>query len=176
MVATTEATGARSPGRASDSRKVGARRARTVAHGAMPHTADTGVRAAAPSLAVLFEEAAIALAEIAADVAPGVDASISHDVVVEANDLPALAYAWLNELIALADVHHAAVVDTDVIGVDGPATTGAAGQWTLRARVGLRQYAAGGVRVRSQPKSATFHGLVVRRIGAWWTLRAYLDL
>lgn len=153
-----------------------ARARRAASHGALPHTADAGFTAAASDLPGLFHEAATALTEMASDVAPGVPVSVWHDAEVEADDLPGLAYAWLNELIALADIHHAAVVSTHVIGVDGPAASEAAGSWSLRARVGLRPYAAGGVWARSQPKSATYHGLGVRRTGACWTLRAYLDL
>jgi SHS2 domain-containing protein len=168
MAASTNRTGA--GGR----RRARARPAPT--HGTLPHTADAGLTAAASDLRALFEEAATALAEISADVAPGAAASIRHDVVVKADDVSSLAYSWLNELIALADIHHAALVDTHVIGVDSPADDEAAGGWTVRARVGLRPYAAGSVRPRSQPKSATYHGLVVRGDGARWTLRAYLDL
>jgi SHS2 domain-containing protein len=154
----------------------GRRTERAATHEVLPHTADAGFTATASDARALFQEAAIALAEIAADFAPGMEASIRHDVVVEADSLPSLAYTWLNELIALADIHHAAVVSTHVIGVDGPAAGEAAGNWTVRARVALRPYAAGGVLARSQPKSATYHGLVVRRIGACWMLRAYVDL
>jgi SHS2 domain-containing protein len=145
-------------------------------HVALPHTADAGFMAAASDLPALFQESAVALAEIAAEIAPGTEASIGHDVSLEADDLPSLAYAWLNELIALADINHAAVVSTRVMGVDSHAADKAVGSWSLRARVGLRPYAAGGVRVLREPKSATYHGLVVERTGACWTLRAYLDL
>jgi SHS2 domain-containing protein len=132
--------------------------------------------AAASDLCALFQEAATALSEIAAEVEPGSRASIGRDVVLEADDLPSLAYAWLNELIALADIHHAAVVSAHVIRVHSPAAKEAVGRWSLRARVGLRPYAEGGVRALGAPKSATYHGLVVERTGVCWTLRAYLDL
>lgn len=151
-----------------------ARKARM--HRALPHTADAGLMAAASDLRALFQEAATALSEIAADVAPGVEASIGHDVALEADDLPSLAYTWLNELIALSDIHHAAVVGTHVIHVDSPAADEAVGCWSLRARVGLRPYAEGGVRALRQAKSATYHGLVVERQDGCWTLVAYLDL
>jgi SHS2 domain-containing protein len=142
----------------------------------LPHTADAGFMAAASDLPALFREAATALAEISAEIAPGVVPSIWHPVELEAHDLPALAYAWLNELIALRDIHHGAVLATRLVQVDGPSDDAAGGTWSLRGRVGLRPYVEGGVRVLQEPKSATYHGLVLKRSDGCWTLRAYLDL
>jgi SHS2 domain-containing protein len=143
----------------------------------LPHTADAGFMAAASDLPALFREAATALAEISAEIAPGVVPSIWHPVELEAGDLLALAYAWLNELIALRDIHHAAVLATRLVQVDGPSNDDAAGgMWSLRGQVGLCPYIEGGVRVLREPKSATYHGLVLKRSDGCWTLRAYLDL
>jgi SHS2 domain-containing protein len=145
-------------------------------HRELPHTADAGFMAAASDLPALFREAATALSEISAEIAPGLAPSIWHAVELEAGDLPALAYAWLNELIALRDIHHAAVVAASLVQVDGPSNDGAGGTWSLRGRVGLCPYIEGGVRVLREPKSATYHGLVLKRSDGCWTLRAYLDL
>jgi SHS2 domain-containing protein len=144
-------------------------------HRGLPHTADAGFMAAASDLPALFREAATALSEISAEIAPGNPPSMWHAVELEADDLPALACAWLNELIALRDIHHAAVVATTLIQVEGPASE-AVGKWTLRGRVGLRPYVEGGVRVLREPKSATYHGLALERIDGCWTMRAYIDL
>jgi SHS2 domain-containing protein len=145
-------------------------------HRELPHTADAGFMAAASDLPALFCEAATALSEISAEIAPGLAPSIWHAVELAADDLPALAYAWLNELIALRDIHHGAVVATGFVQVDGPSNDGARGTWSLRGRVGLCPYVEGGVRVLREPKSATYHGLALKRSGGCWTLRAYLDL
>jgi SHS2 domain-containing protein len=144
-------------------------------HRLLPHTADAGLEATAPDLSALFEEAGCALAEVAADLLPGAAAAAWEDIVVSAGDLPALAYAWLNELVALAEVRHAALVAVSVDGVDGPLDDRAGG-WRLRGRIGLSPLGDPGVRSRHQVKSATFHGLVVQRAGDGWILRAYLDL
>jgi SHS2 domain-containing protein len=132
--------------------------------------------AAASELPALFREAATALSEISAEIAPDVAPSIWHAVELEADDLPALAYAWLNELIALRDIDHGAVLATSLVQVDGPSNDDAGGTWSLRGRVGVRRYVEGGVRVLREPKSATYHGLVLKRGDGCWTLRAYLDL
>ncbi|MEX1172362.1 MAG: archease [Chloroflexota bacterium] len=150
--------------------------ARRGTHRELPHTADAGFTAAASELPALFREAATALSEISAEIAPGVAASIWQAVELEADDLPALAYAWLNELIALRDIHHGAVLATSLVQVDGPSNDDAGRTWSLRGRVGLRPYVEGGVRVLQEPKSATYHGLVLKRSDGCWTLRAYLDL
>lgn len=145
-------------------------------HQELPHTADAGFMAAAADLPALFREAATALSEISAEISPGLAPSVWHAVELEAGDLAALAYAWLNELIALRDIYRGAVVATSLEQVDGPAGDAGVDAWTLRGRVGLRRYVEGGVRVLREPKAATYHGLALERHDGRWTLRAYLDL
>jgi SHS2 domain-containing protein len=145
-------------------------------HEAIPHTADTGFKVVAGDLRSLFSEAGTALIEVASEVAPGTKAILWRDVRLSAADLPALAFAWLNELISLADLEGGAVVATDVIEVAdlGPHARG--DRTSLRGRVGLRPFADGGVRVLREPKSATYHGLTVTRFVGGWELRAFVDL
>ncbi len=149
-------------------------------HEILPHTADAGIRAVAPDPSALFEEAAVALAEVAGEASPGVQPSVRHDVVLEAADLPGLAFTWLNELISLADVHHAAVLSATVDRLEGPAAGPGAGSpvatWRLVATVGTRAFREGGVRPRLGVKSATYHGLEVKEVGGSWELCAYLDV
>ena len=160
----------------------------------LPHTADTGLRAWAPDLPGLFEEAAAAVAEIAAEVpakaradsasgmpgdgiaigVPGGGTVVGADegrILLDAPDLVGLAFAWLNELVGLADVRHAALAGTCVqrVGV-------AAGGCQIEARAWFVDRAAPGVRLRHDVKSATYHGLAVEREGRTWSLTAYLDI
>jgi len=139
-------------------------------HEAIPHTADVGIRATASDLAGLFEEAAQAVAEIAADVqarAISAPESAGESVELAAADLPALAFAWLNELIGLLDIH-GPLVRADVATVEALPDGG----WRLRGRAAF----GGGARPRLDIKSATYHGLVVERISGGWRLTAYLDI
>jgi SHS2 domain-containing protein len=152
-------------------------------HEVLPHTADTGLRAWAPDLPGLFEEAAAALAEIAADVAhvvvepgqpgeavvPGKPGDVR--VVLEARDLAGLAFEWLNELIGLSDVRHAALAGTSVGRVDATL-----GRHELQAVARYIDRDTPGVRPRHDVKSATFHGLAVERQAGGWSLTAYLDI
>jgi SHS2 domain-containing protein len=145
-------------------------------HATIPHTADAGITATAPDLPGLFCEAAAALGEVCAALAARVPASIWVDVAIDADDLPSLACAWLNELIALGDIRHAALVTVRNVLLDCPVTPSPVGPWRLRAQVGLRRYTEPGVRALRQVKSATLHGLVVEQRREDWMLRAYLDL
>jgi SHS2 domain-containing protein len=141
----------------------------------LPHTADVGLEATAADLPALFEEAGRALAEVAADFPSEALSSPQEGVEVEARDLVALAYAWLNELVTRAEVEHAALVVVRVDAVEGPLDD-PSGPWRLRARIGFRPFRDPDVRPRRQVKSATFHGLVVQQHGNGWLLRAYLDV
>jgi len=136
----------------------------------------------APDLEQLFEEAASALAEVSADypdAAPPARADRPARVTVAADDLEGLAFAWLNELIGLADSRHAALVRTSVARVQesGPGADAAWGStWRLAGRAWLSPFGPGAARARRGVKSATFHRLAVARTPAGWRLRAYLDV
>ncbi len=143
-----------------------------AAHGLVAHTADAGIWATAPDLAGLFEQSALALGELIAEAGP--DGRFDwREVGLEAPDLPGLAYAWLNELIAIVDIHRAAIVATEVTELADAADGRPA---RLRARVGLRSFGEPGVRVLGQVKSATYHRLRVERAGDGWRLEGFLDL
>jgi SHS2 domain-containing protein len=143
-------------------------------HEIIPHTADTGLRAWASDLCGLFEEAAAALAEIAADVSQvplSADQQDAVPIILEAEDLAGLAFAWLNELVSLADVRRAALAGTSVQRVDS-----APGRCGLRALARYIERDTPGVRPRHDVKSATYHGLVVEGEAGGWSLTAYLDV
>ena len=145
-------------------------------HRLRAHTADVGFDAWAPGLERLFEEAATALAAIAADLPPGDPSLVGKRcsrVRLEAGDLEALAFAWLNELIAEMDRRHRALGATTVDAVAAPPIP--AGAWHLRGRAWYVPYGPDVV-ARVGVKSATFHRLGVRPTGTGWTLSAFLDV
>jgi SHS2 domain-containing protein len=148
----------------------------------LAHTADVGLEAHGPDLASVFEEAGLALAELTADRPPaardpGVDdrgrpTRPERPVHLASRDLVALAFAWLNELVATVDVEGAlaSVVVTDVL-------EGAEGRWELFASIGTEPFDVKRVRRRADVKSATYHGLAVEpEPGGGWSLTAYLDV
>jgi nicotinate phosphoribosyltransferase len=140
------------------------------AHHSVAHTADVGITATADDPEALLEEAAAALAEVSADIE---EVAVREAVLVEVrgDDLPALVYAWLNELIGLADARGEALVNGRVSqlrhGPDG---------WELDAFATYAPYDPARVRPRLQVKAATLHGLAVRHDARGWTLEAYLDV
>lgn len=138
-------------------------------HETLPHTADVGIRAVGPDLPALFEEAALAVAEIAADpVSRAADRPVAVEKVdLLGADLPALVFAWLNELIGLVDIH-GPLVRVEVQVVEPVAGTG----WRLRGGAAFGGTAA----ARLDIKSATYHGLAVEPVEGGWRLTAYLDV
>jgi SHS2 domain-containing protein len=143
-------------------------------HEVLPHTADAGFRARADTLAGLFEEAGRALAELMAEVDAALEPAQWETVELAADDLSDLAYAWLNELIALAEIRRAAIAATAVEHIDPLA--GGSPAWQLRAAVGLVSHGTPGVHSLRQVKSATYHGLLVEGDGRRWRMEAYVDI
>ena len=143
-------------------------------HAIVPHTADAGFTAVAPTLPGLFEEAAVALAEMTADVAGDSEPTSWSEFDLEAPDLPALAFDWLNALIGEGEIRRGVLVTVAGLVLDAPTSPRAA--WRLRARAGFRDFGLPGVLMRRPPKSATFHGLAVQPGPDGWTMIAYLDM
>ncbi|HXG40657.1 MAG TPA: archease [Candidatus Limnocylindrales bacterium] len=139
-------------------------------HELLPHTADARLRAWAPDLAGVFEEAALALAELSADVGAPAGTGERIPIEVEAVDLPGLAFAWLNELIGLADVH-GAIAGVRVEAVERTSGDG----WRLRGEARFVPF-DGAARPRIDVKSATYHGLTVEEAETGWRLMAIVDL
>jgi SHS2 domain-containing protein len=139
-------------------------------HRLRDHTADAGIEAWAGTEGGLLEEAALALAEIAADVEAGAGSGSRETVAIEAGDAESLVFAWLNELVGLIDARAAAIsaVAVTQAGFSAPAR--------LRAVVDLVPFDGRRVRRRSDVKSATYHQLGVRRGPDGWSLVAYLDI
>lgn len=139
-------------------------------HRVRDHTADAGIEAWAEAERDLLEEAAVALAELAADVEPGTATNDHETISLEASDAEALVFEWLNELVGLIDARGAAVIGVTVTeaGLGRPSR--------LRAVVDLVPVDGGRVRRRSDIKSATYHQLSVRRGPDGWTLAVFLDI
>jgi SHS2 domain-containing protein len=144
-------------------------------HRLLPHTADAGLEATAPGLPELFEEAALALAELTSDRAPAADPGAggpaAEAVELSASDLAALAFAWLDELIGRIDMRASALDGTDVRSIEP-----VRGEWRLEAAVRLVPFDGVRIRRRAEAKSATYHGLAVEPAGDGWRLVAYLDV
>lgn len=138
------------------------------------HTADARIHAWAATLPELFEEVALGLARLSAEVEAGSRISWS-EVELHARDLDGLAFVWLNELIGVAELERRAVASIDVAGTERLAGGEPEG-WRLRARVGLVDYGPGGSHALRHVKAATMHGLHVREEAGGWTVEAVVDI
>jgi SHS2 domain-containing protein len=141
-------------------------------HEMLPHTADVGLRAWGPTREEAFEEAAVALGELTAEVATGSQPvrERTRRIELEARDLPGLAFAWLNEIVGLVDLD-GAIRAVRVVGIE-PIEEG----WRLTAALGLAPFDGALVRRRADVKSATYHGLAVEDQAGTWSVTAYLDV
>ncbi len=139
-------------------------------HVTLGHTADVGVRATAPDPNGLLEEASAALAELGAEVNQPTELQ-SQAIEVHGDDLAALTYAWLNELVGLADVRGEALVGAKVQRLESNR-----GRWIARGIATFAAYDDGRVRPRLQVKAATFHRLKVTHDPEGWALEAYFDI
>ena len=138
-------------------------------HRLLEHTADAGMEARAPTVAILLEEAASALVELAADV-DGPSRAEPERISLEADDHVALAFSWLNELVGLMDLRRQALVQAEVARI-----TEADGTVRLEGTGWFADYGPS-IRARRHVKSATLHRLTIERIGGGWRMRAYVDL
>ena len=139
-------------------------------HGYLPHTADAGLAARAPTLAGLFEEAALALAELAADGTRVAGTPVPAGPL-RAGDLEGLAFAWLNELIGLSEAAGQALVGATVARLDH-----AGDGWMVEGEALLSPWAQPGLQARRHVKAVTFHRLTVEAGPAGFALAAYVDL
>lgn len=129
------------------------------------HTSEVQVRVQATTLPELFEEAALALADIMLGEAhPQAPADAEEEIVlVEAGDLDALLVDFLNELIYRSDAHKKVYTDVDV-----ELTT----EHQVRARIrGIVPDV-----LKTAVKAATFHGLDVHEHENGFDARIVLDV
>lgn len=134
-------------------------------HEFLDHTAELALRLHAPTPAELFAEACRAVGllvreETGARIADGAEV---RTLTVEAVDAEALLVDLLNELVYVAETEQWAPVDARTVA------------WSP-ARVTLE---LGGVRLPAAPsriKSATHHGLTLRRAESGWTAEVIFDV
>lgn len=144
-------------------------------HDVLDHTADARIEAWAPTLAGALEEAAAGLSQLTLETATDAMPAWS-DVEVPGHDLEHLAYAWLNELIAITEVEHRGITDVEVVDVRPPGDDEPKPEWRMRARVGLLPYGPGGTSALRGAKAVAMHGLRVQEAATGWTIHAVVDL
>lgn len=140
-------------------------------HGTIEHTADMGIRGWGASIAEAFEETALAMFELMADL-DGVTADREITVSCNGIDREELLVEFLNALLARADLEEMVLQSVEVGRVEN-----AGGQWSLTARAGgaPRETVAG--RLLTEVKAATYYGASVRMSGGdRWEARCVVDI
>ena len=134
------------------------------------HTADVGFELAAPSLERLFDEARQALLMTMFERPPD-SGEDQGSVRLSAPDLETLLVRWINELVFF--VQDEGFVPT---GSDLRIREGSQKGFFLKAHLVGALLNLGGHGWQGEIKSATFHGLDVRRGREGWQARVILDV
>ena len=132
----------------------------------LEHPADVGFRAWGRTQAEVFENAALALFSLACDLA-AVAEKESRTVEVTGNDLENLLYAWLAELLAIAEGERLAFRRAALSVADAS---------RVRATVYGEPLDRSRHHSGTHIKAVTFHQLYVRETPDGWSAQVFLDL
>ena len=132
------------------------------------HTADIGLDVTAPTLRLLFEQAAFALFDVMLESATGDAADLDAvEICVEAADLEELMVRWLAELLSLHDAKR--IVPRRFCVTDiSPAR--------LAATVTCERYDRHRHHTKMEIKAVTYHQIDVRLVRGEWRARLILDV
>lgn len=136
----------------------------------LSHTADAGFRARAGSLRELFETAARAMFSLEYELAT-VPVEESRSVSAGGNDLEAVMYAWLSELLWLHDAERFVPGTVTVAEVDAPPS--GVRIWGTARGAPLGDWF---VQAGPQLKAVTLHGLAITPLEGGYEATVYLDV
>lgn len=130
------------------------------------HTADLGLRVAAPTSEVLFADAARGLFSIITTDLDAIrlDHTYAFELPGEPNDL--LLFDWLSELLYAYETKHLLLAKFEVHLADGRLRATAWGEPVDRARHTLDH----------EVKAITYHGLKLEHHGPQWTAEVIVDI
>jgi len=129
------------------------------------HTADLAIRAWAPDVPGLIEQAARGMLSLMLDHPPA--ASEHREITGEAPDAEELLVDCLRELLALVNIECLVPVSVDVIGVRGG---------RARCRAGVVSFHDGREALVQEIKAVTYHGLEVGRTEAGLEVTVVFDV
>jgi SHS2 domain-containing protein len=130
------------------------------------HTADLGLRATAPDLGTLFDEAAACL--VAAMVEDPASVRPAQEVRIElaGDDREFLLFDWLKELLLRFETDHLLFASFEVEVTDGGLTATARGEEYDPARHALAH----------EVKAITYHELKVEKTADGWLAEVIVDI
>lgn len=141
-----------------------------MAYRLVDHTADVAVDIEAATLQGLFEEAAVAFADVVCDAAslrPGA----LEPLAVSAQTLDLLLVAWLDELLYMFDARDRLVASTHV-----RITGDDAGGYRLEASVAFDAFDPARHEIKVLIKAVTYHALAVEPCAEGWRARVVFDV
>lgn len=130
----------------------------------LEHTADVGLRAIAPDITSLFEQATRGLCDIA-----GIwqeQSGTPVEIGVEARDREGLVVDWLNEVLYVHDSQNVAICSVEVDEVS---------EKQARGRIIVRPLGEG-AETAIQVKAVTYHQLAVRQTSSGWNATVFFDI
>ena len=132
----------------------------------LEHPADVGFRAHGSTLQELFASAALALISIAGEI-DAIENREQRKIEATGEDTESLLYAWLAEIVAVADTDCLVLARVDVTSLGDDRVTGVVfGERYDRAR-----HHAG-----TAIKAVTYHKFFVKRLPAGWVSEVFVDL
>lgn len=132
----------------------------------LDHPADVGFVAYGRNFEELFENAALAMLTLACDL-DAIGEKKSRDLTAAGADHESLLYAWLAEILAIADAEQLVFRRADVTAMDGGHVRG-----TLHGEPFDKTRHQAGTYI----KAVTYHQLKVEKTADGWTARVYLDV
>ena len=132
----------------------------------LEHPADIGFRAYGRTREELFENAALALFSLTCETST-VEERESREIETTGSDNEALLYAWLAELLAVAEAERLVFRRADVTALEAQRVHGTAyGEPFDRARHEMGTHI----------KAVTFHQLFVEQTAEGWRAQVFVDL
>lgn len=132
----------------------------------LEHPADVGFRAHGATLEELFASAALALISIAGEIEQIKDRE-RREIVATGEDTESLLYAWLAEIVAIADADRLVLQRVEVTSLGEGRVTGAA----YGERYDHERHHSG-----TAIKAVTYHEFLVKQSGNGWVAEVFLDL
>ncbi|MBU3957871.1 MAG: archease [Nanoarchaeota archaeon] len=133
-------------------------------------TADMCFRAFGASLEEAFANAGFAMFDIICD-ANRIKPIVTEEIKVESEDLQALLFDFLSELLYLQDTKRLLFSEFDVKIIKPKDKNG---KYKLAAKA--RGQEMDGIGLRNQVKAITYHLMEIKEEKGVWTIRAILDL
>jgi SHS2 domain-containing protein len=132
----------------------------------LEHPADVGFRAHGATLEELFASAALALISIAGEI-EAIEDRERREIVATGDDTESLLYAWLAEIVAIADADRLVLRRVEVTSLGAGRVTGAA----YGERYDRERHHSG-----TAIKAVTYHKFLVKQSGNGWIAEVFLDL